>query len=137
MRDVHQVEFNPRELGVNGATFAAAFNSNPFGTEGFNQLKVEFVVTRVAATDLSFYLESLMPDGSTYGPHRYGDVAPADPTVETMYRRQILIPGLATAANCAGQLNFPINSRQMRLGTIIGTLASSDTLLMRVRLGVV
>lgn len=134
MRDV--IEYAPAQLGLNGVTFASSFNSNGFGTYGFNQLTIEFEVTRVAATDLTFYLETLQPSGN-YGATRYGNVAIASPVTVTMERQQIVLPGLATAANRIGQLNFSINSRQMRLGTIIGTAATSDTVVMLVRLGVV
>ena len=130
---IEPVEFNQRELGVNGVTFASVFNSSPFGTEGYNQLTIEWEVTRVDATDLSFYVAALMPSGA-YGQLRVGDL---DPTtgIETTARRQFVIPTMATAANQKGQLNIAINSLQMRLEDIVGTAATTDTLVMRVRLG--
>lgn len=131
---IEPVEFNQRELALNGVTFAAERNSDPFGTEGYNQLTIEWVITRVAATDISFYVAALMPDGSTYGRLRVGDLDPST-GIETMRLRQFVIPDMATAANQKGQVNLAINSLQMRLEAIVGTAATTDTLIMRVRLG--
>lgn len=134
-RSVNQVTFNPKDLAVNAVTFASSFNSNPFGVSGFNQITLHYEVTRVAATDLSFYLSALPDGGSSYGRHRFGDVDPST-GIATYRLHQYLIPDIATAASQSGTLYIPINMEgNMKIEAIVGTAATTDTLLLWVTLG--
>ena len=140
IRNLQQVTFNPKDLGLNGVTFASERNSSAFGAQGFNQMRVHYEVTRVAATDLSFYIEAAAPGSSNYGRGRFGDVdtSGAVTAMTTYYPHQYVVPAMATAANQNGYFDIPINEEgNMRLGGIVGTAATTDTLRMWITLGVV
>ena len=133
-RSVKQLIIEPGPLGVNGVLLTAAGNSTPFGCLGYNQLTVEWVVTRVAATDLSFYITSSMNQGTSYGRFKFGDVDPAT-GIMTLRHLQLVDPNMATAT--AGSFQMPLNCEWLRLDAITGAAATTDTVRMRVTLGVV
>ena len=134
---IKQITYNPVDLGLNGVTFSAARNSNGFGVDGHNQMTIHYEVTRVAATDLSFYIAGRPVDSNNYGRWRVGDID-FSTGVETTRLRQVVIPDTATAASQKGELHFPLNQLgELRLEDIIGTAATTDTLLLWITLGVV
>lgn len=141
IRNIQQVTYNPKDLGLNGVTFIAARNSNGFGCQGFNQMRVHYEIVQAAATDLSFYLEAAAPGSSVFGRGRFGDIDTSGgvTAIATYYPHQFLIPAMATAANQKGYFDVPINEEgNMRLGGIIGTAAgATDLLTMWVTLGIV
>mgnify|MGYP001564388655 CR=1 FL=1 len=135
--NVKQVTYNPRELGLNGVTFSASRNSSAFGVDGFNQMTIHYEVTRVAATDLSFYIAGRPVDTDNYGRWRVGDID-FSTGIETSRLRQILIPDMAVTASQVGDLHFPLNQLgELRFEAIVGAGATTDTVLFWVTLGVV
>lgn len=152
MRHMEQIILNPNDLfagvtgyayGSGGLLLSSGSNSRGFGVGGYNQLRVHWELTQAAATDITFFLEDRPRDeanvgGGSFGPGRFGVVDPTvNPVTTTYYRNQIVLPSMGTAANQNGFIDIPINCvGQMRLGSISGTSASTDRVLMWVTLGV-
>lgn len=123
---------DPRALGVNAVLLTASGNSNAIGCEGFNNLTIEWAVTRAAATDLSFFVQSSQNQGTSYGRFRFGDVDPAT-GIMTLRDLQLVDPNIATRAD--GSYTMSINHTWIRLLSITGTAATTDTVRMRIILG--
>lgn len=134
-RSVKQYTYLPSQLGLNGVTFAAVRNISPFSVAGCNMLTLQFVVTRVAATDLSFYLAASPNSGTNYGRFRVADLALAT-GVETERQRQFVLPDVATEDG--GIIHIPVNhSGLVRIEDLVGTGATTDTVQVWAYVGVV
>lgn len=147
---VPQIIYTPEDLfkGVTGYVMGTGLllsggeNSRAFGVGGHNQMRLHYEITRVDATDMTFFIEDKPLDeanvgGSNFGRGKFGDVDPST-GIATYRNLQYLIPDLATAANVNGHLDIPINCLgQLHIGAISGTAASTDRVLMWITLGVV
>ena len=122
--------YRPAFLGLNGVTFASSRNSNPFGVEGMNQLTLTVHVTYVAATDISFYLQH-SEDGTNWAPIQIGDLDPST-GIETLRPRQFVQP---VSASENFTMNIPLCYNMLRIATIVGTAATTDSVVMYARGG--
>ena len=148
-RTINQVTFDAGDLGrgvsgfdfdLGGFLIASGLNSNPFSPRGYNQMRLHYEVTRVLATDLSFYLAAAAPGRSSYGRGRFGDVDTSGgvTAISTYYPQQFVVPAMATAANQNGYFDVPVNCEvNMQIQAISGSAATTDRVLFWFTLGVV
>jgi hypothetical protein len=122
---------SPAELGLNGVVVAngAPVTSSTFDATGYNQLRLDFSLTRVAATVLTFYLDHSRDGGSTWERLKTSSIAAGTETLSDH------LVSLAVA----GSVNFPyltsIFYKKMRL-VITTTNGTTDTVTVGVAVGI-
>lgn len=128
-RFILQEFFSPTFLNMNARAISAGINSNGIPCEGFNQLSLEIYLDYVAATDLTFFIAT-SPDDVNYGRIQSGSISAG---VETLSDRQW--SKAISAADKRFTVNLPLNYRWVRIESLDGTSASTDTVTIYATLG--
>lgn len=120
------VELKPGEVGLAGVLLNTTNSSSWLDTRGASQMTVDIAFTRVAGTNLTFYLDTsdvAAPTGVQIG--QYPVANDSGSGVVDYYRRQFR---WTTSSTGTYTFNIPINSRYVRIRDLTAASGgASDT----------
>lgn len=130
--------YNPVDLGLLSKALNATTNSNGFGTDGFNQLTLEFDVVKLTAgtITITFGLQQREQGSTVWKTQQIvsSSAAGVDSLSDHTYSYAIT----AGAATYGFAIDIPINTGEMRVQSLTASGAgATDLVSVAARIGVV